>query len=371
MPASTLPELLEAAGREPPSTRIQFRDAIAEHGDDAIRAVTPWLADRDLCRFAARVIWKAGEMGAQELASTVLLEAYRDPTVPIDRDDLALHVRKLGHDPAPRSTRSAPRDPYAVAPIPQKAGKGWPGFQRHEFGRVEGTAWRSRDGEVSLVPLLLRPLRHLHPLFESWAIYHSPEVHIAAKGRYHDPEDWAQGWRASKLVVYAHGYTPEDDTRPDVVTAGLYIEKGGSPEEPWVPDRRWDWPLFLQSLRDTHVQTELGTAMARHDLRLGDYIGGSRFGPGKATVGFVGALEEGELVLRSDGTEFARGWEGLIATLDALPPDRWHDFHVWRSWPAEQAISDGPAFARLSVSPVLTDVAGVYLDVIALAPRSA
>jgi hypothetical protein len=364
-----LQDHLEAALRAQPNTRIQFRDPIAQHGE-AIAAVTPWLADRDLCRFAARVIWKAGELGHKDEAVRVLLEAYRDPTVAIDRDDLAFHLRKLGHDPTPATRTARPRDPYAVSSIPAKAGKGWPGFQPHEFGHVEGTAWRSRDGEVSLVPLLLRPLRHIHPRFESWAIYHSPEVHMAVKDRYHDQDDWRQGWRASKLVVYAHGETPDDRDRPDVVTAGYYIEKGGSPEEPWAVDDRWDWPFFLESLRDGHVQIELGSAMARHELRLGDYVGGNRFGPGRATVGFVGSLEDGRLVLRSGSSELAVGWDGLVDALEDLPTDKWHDFHIWRSWPASDAIAAGPSFAREAMSPVLADLARVYLDILHRTPRS-
>lgn len=363
----SLQALIGSAVREPQATRIQYRDSIAAYGSEAIDAVSPWLADPDLCRFALRVIWKAGELDAREHAVKVLLEAWGDPTAKVSRDDLDLHLRKLGHNP-PQST--TPRDPFRPGRIPEDAGKGWPGFQAHEFGFVEGTRWRSREGETSLIPLLLRPLRHQHPGFDSWPIYHSPEVHLASRSRYVLPGDWDQGWRASKLVAYAHGHTPERPDAPPIVTAAYYVEKGGSPDKPWVPDDRWDWPLFLDILRTPHVQLELGSAMARHELRIGDYVGGNRFGAGKATVGFVGRLEEGLLVLRSpEGVEVARGWDGLLAHLASLPNQQWHDLHVWRSWPAEEAIDGGPSFAGDTLVPVLADLARVYLDVIQRAKK--
>ncbi|MDH4143484.1 MAG: hypothetical protein OEV61_12825 [Chloroflexota bacterium] len=59
----SLKSLLKAAQEAPPETRIQLRDAIAEHGVEAIDAVTPWLADPRLGAFATRVITVAGRAG--------------------------------------------------------------------------------------------------------------------------------------------------------------------------------------------------------------------------------------------------------------------------------------------------------------------
>ena len=357
-----LDRLLEIARTAAPNHRINYRDPIATHGRAAIDAVLPWLADPRLCRFAVRVVWKAGELGESDRAIAALREALTDPSVATDREDLAFHLRQLGFAPPPPP--APPRNPFAVSSFPVRAGLGWPGFQAGEFGFTDGTHWRSRDGEASLIPLLLRPLRRQHHHFESWSIYHSPEVHIAVKDRYFAPGDWSQGWRAAKLVVYAHGYTPERPDDPKQVTVGLYVEKGDGTGDAGPVDGRWDWPSYLDCLADPLVRDELAGAMARHDLHLGDYVGGNRFFPGAANVGFVGAVEDGDLVLRSEGVEIGRGWEALRARLLALPTDRWHDFHVWRSWPGEETMAAGPSFANTTMLPVLADLARVYLIVL-------
>jgi hypothetical protein len=57
----TLASLLQAAAEAAPGRRIEFRDAIATHGEAAIKGVTPWLADPALGAFAVRVIRKAAD----------------------------------------------------------------------------------------------------------------------------------------------------------------------------------------------------------------------------------------------------------------------------------------------------------------------
>lgn len=104
---------------------------------------------------------------------------------------------------------------------------------------------------------------------------------------------------------------------------------------------------------------------------MGDYIGG-RFTKAGALLGFTGQLEDGRLVLRSpDDRVLAEGWDGLLGLLEALPAGIWHDFHIWREWPAAEAIGIGQPFALRELVPVLIDLARVYLDVVAgLHPRS-
>jgi hypothetical protein len=43
-----------------------MRSRVAQHGEEALAAVRPWLSDRDLYRLAARVIWKADELGHKD-----------------------------------------------------------------------------------------------------------------------------------------------------------------------------------------------------------------------------------------------------------------------------------------------------------------
>jgi hypothetical protein len=352
-----LPMLLERARTASPNARIELRDPIAAHGAAAITAVQPWMADHGLCRFAVRVIWKAGALGSRDQAIAAMREALEDPTVAASRRDLEDHLGLLGVTIAPQ------RPPVTrVSTLNERSGRGWPGWQAHEFQTTDGTHWRSRDGEVSLVPILLRRLRDLDAAFESWSIYHSPVVLFADKGRYTEGGDHAQGWRASWLVVYAHQPVtgrPGDDV--PMVTVGWWIERGDGKPEAGKVDDRWDWPWFLRMLEVTSFRDALTQAMIRHDLRLGDYTGGDFRG-----FDYDGRMEDGELVLRTgDGTELGRGWDALRDRLSSVPTDRWVGFHLWRSWPATEAIAGGPGFARSQMAPVLVDLARAYLDLVA------
>ncbi len=355
--------LLRDARAASPNTRIGLRDPIAAFGTDAIHAVQPWLADRVLCRFAVRVIWKAGELGARSLAVEVLRGALMDPTVAVDREDLALHLQRLGYQvPMAKAEPKGSR----VSSIPQRAGLGWPGFQPLEFRTTDGTHWRARDGADALTPLLLRPLRQLHPGFDSWSIYHSPEVHIALRPRYVRPNDWAQGWRASKLVVYAHGPTPERPADLPQVVAAWYIEHGDGAGEAGLVDDRWDWPYLMRMLADPRFAADMIAVMRRHGLTFGDYRAG-RFGADPGHEPFVARMESDELVIRTptdDARVLGRGLDDLRSLLDAIPDDTWRDIHIWRSWPASEAMASGGAFAHDAMLPVLEDLARLYLRVV-------
>jgi len=210
-------------------------------------------------------------------------------------------------------------------------------------------------------------LRHRHPHVESYAVERAPELHLAITDRYRLGDEKESGWRAAKLVVYANGPRDDRPMDPAEVVAGLYVEKGSTEEARRfgiVDDRSWDWPWFVKSLRDEHVQSELAAAMVRHGLRLGDYVGG-RFEPEGDRVGFVASFEEGELVARDRaGARSAVGFDAIAERLEALPPDDWHSVHVWRSWPSKEAIEAGPAFASEALLPVLGDLFDVYLDIV-------
>ena len=105
--------------------------------------------------------------------------------------------------------------------------------------------------------------------------------------------------------------------------------------------------------------------VAKHDLRIGDDIGGG-FTPKGAVMGFRARLEDGELVLRKIGgnRRIATGWGALLDRLSRLDRTKWHDLHIWREWPAEDAIAMGQPFAVREVVPVLVDLAVVYLDTV-------
>jgi hypothetical protein len=85
---SELDQLLASAGDADPSERIQFRDPIAAHGEDAIEAMTDWLGDQRLAAFAIRVLEVIGRDPHLRRSVAEVLHA-------IDREELPAH---LGRD---------------------------------------------------------------------------------------------------------------------------------------------------------------------------------------------------------------------------------------------------------------------------------
>ena len=361
----SLDEALKHARQADRAGRIQWRDRIAAHGPEAIDAVAPWVADAELGAFAVRVIEATAKFGESDAAIATLGSVLRvAPTASI-RGDVEAALARL----QPFNSKPA-RVATDRTRLPEKAGWSWPGFKETDFGRVAGTTWRRRSDPGALVPLVLRPLLALDSNFRSYPIYMSPEVHIADADRYLQGGEWKQGWRASKLVLYAHGPTTERPDDVPLVAAGWYIEKGtGVDDYGPVEPTQWDWPRVLDLLRDKRRRAPLEAAMSAHGLLLGEYFHG-RFADVNQTVRFVGASEQGTLVLRDeDGGATGNGWDALVERLEALPDTEWYDFHIWKEWPAEQAMTMGQPFAQREIVPVMTDLARVYLDVIHHIPR--
>jgi hypothetical protein len=353
----TLEEALEGARRTDRTVRVaEWRDRIAAYGPPAIDAMFEWAGDPELGAFAVTVIEAAGRSG-HAAAALDALSAFSSIGASADvRRYSAAAIERLrpassGHVAFRRQTR-----------VHADAGLDWPGFQASDFGDVTGTTWRRRDDSRALVPLLLRPLLRIDSDLATYPIYALPEVHFAARDRYEQGSERWQGWRASKLVVYAHG--PRDGHAAHVAV-GYYVEKGTGADKFGPIDRAlWDWPRFVEVLGDATRRAPLDRAFERHPLAIGDYVGG-RFGRGGAQVGFVGRVEGGELVLRdSAGVSRGMGWESLASIVATLPEGKWHDLHVWREWPAEEAVAAGQPFALHAMVPVLRDLAATYEEVI-------
>lgn len=358
MTKQPLAKLLEAARGASRQTRIDYRDPIAEHGADAVEAVSPWVEDPELAAFAVRVIEAAARFGARDAALRRLSSIARTGGSTTARSDAEAALQRL----QPRS--SPPREPTGVR-LSSKAGWSWPGFQPADFEGVKDTSWRRRDDPVAMIPLVLRPLLEIDGDFATWPIYRLPEVHLAVRDRYQQGGDLKQGFRASKLFVYADQPVPGRPDDVPHVAAGWYLEKGDGKDEfgPVTPEL-WDWPRFLELLADPDRRTALETAMRRHDLLLGEYLGGS-FHVNGAVVGFRGRFVDERLVLTDlEGATIGEGWDALLDRLRSLPVDDWHCFHIWREWPATEAIEMGQPFAGREVAPVLVDLARVYLDTV-------
>jgi hypothetical protein len=350
-----LDDLLHQAERADASDRIELRDPIAAHGTEAIDRVAPWLEDDRLGAFAVRVLEAIAQTGDRAPALNSLRRGLdRSISDPV-RGDITAALERLGALRPPSSPK-APSDR-----LPADAGEQWPGFLPRDFEGLAGTKWRSRDGRESLAPILVRSLRYKHPHFDSYPVERSPELHMAMRERYRQGDEHRQGWRAAKLVVYAHrNLEPPRSSDGPCVTAGLYVERGDGSGDTGPVDDRWDWPLLIRALRDEHVQDELTRTMVGHDLRIGDYFG-DRVGHTDPVVGFVARVVEGSLQA-DDG--FSITWDEIAHRLDALPSNRWFNLHIWRSWPATEAMTLGPRFALEELMPVLGSLADVYLDIV-------
>jgi hypothetical protein len=350
-----LDELLTELRGAAPADRITLRDPIIAHGGAAVRPLESLVADvPDLGPSVAawlEVLAKR-DPGTRQIVVAALrglalsgdATTARHAAAALDR----LGASAAASRPAGEGTRS----------IPAAAGTGWPGFQAHEFGRNEGTRWRSAEGRESLAPLLAGTLRELDPDFISFGVERSPEVHFAVARRYRGSP--VAGWTASKLVVYAHGPTDEAPDMPRQVAAGWYIERGDGSERYGRPDNPtdWDWPLVMAALRRPAFRARLVETMERHGLAFGDYPG-HRFAK---ALGWSAVIEEGEIVARdAGGSQVASGWEEVLGRIAGVAPDEWIDLHLVRTWSAEVAIGAGQPFALRELAPVLRDLGALYL----------
>lgn len=125
--ASSLDRLLAAARDASPSTRIELRDSIAAYGEDAIEAMTDWLGDPRLARFAIRVLERIGHQPATKQAVLEVLgivdreELPADVVVDVDRVFAALG----GRPASARNRGSGPRFSSLPAGTPGVPGRGY------------------------------------------------------------------------------------------------------------------------------------------------------------------------------------------------------------------------------------------------------
>lgn len=104
----TVQEALIGAAEAPPDRRIEFRDAIARHGADAVDALESWLRDPYLAAFAVRAITRAAAFDARAEAIRSLQLALRHPVSPAIEGDLRAALDSLGVS-RPRASGSRPQ----------------------------------------------------------------------------------------------------------------------------------------------------------------------------------------------------------------------------------------------------------------------
>ena len=239
-----------------------------------------WAGNSELGAFAVRVIESAGRKGYLDEAIEALVAIRSIGATDRVRDDAGEAISRL-RPGSPRSDTAR-----KAARVPSDAGLDWPGFLPGDFGNVTGTTWRRRLDQTALVPLLLRPLQDMDADFTSYPIYRLPEVHLALRERYEQGAEHEQGWRASKLVVYASG---DGHGKGPHVAVGFYVEKGTGADKFGPIDRAlWDWPQFLELLADPRRRAPLERALESHPLVIGGYVGGSFDGSWSRVLGSNG-----------------------------------------------------------------------------------
>ena len=347
---------------DPPEgvARIDLRDQIASHGLAAVEPMSVRLAYPGRSQVAVRILERvARDYESARAAAIAALRrgATRPGMAPITRTD---SVDALGRLKVPVQQKGS-------SSIPELAGSAWPGFLDSDFGRNEGSKWRDHAAPESLAPLLARELRSSDPGFISFGVDRRPEIHFAREDRYKGEPG---GVRSSKLVVYADGPNDEHPVRRRRVVAGFCVEKGDGVElGPVDGGVLWDWPLFLAAIARPSVENLLSELMSRHGMAMGDV----RLGQGEwVSLGWSVELGAGGVPVRQDheGRELGRGWDDVRATLRALPAGTWHELHLWRWWPADEAVAAGRAFAYDALAPLLLDVAGLYLEVVDTQPEA-
>lgn len=94
----SLDALLQEARVAMPNNRIEYRDAIAAFGTDAIKALEPWVADRTLGSFAVRVLARAASIGHEAEVRRVLTRTRWNASEPVrgDIDDILYRLDHVG-----------------------------------------------------------------------------------------------------------------------------------------------------------------------------------------------------------------------------------------------------------------------------------
>ena len=94
---ATLDALLDRAQVAPPIDRIELRDPIASHGEQAVDAMTDWLADARLAAFAVRVLERiAHEPLNRESVVATLMAVDQEQLAPGVGEDIRTALSNLG-----------------------------------------------------------------------------------------------------------------------------------------------------------------------------------------------------------------------------------------------------------------------------------
>ena len=144
-PTTALDDLLAHARDASPETRIELRDQIAAHGENAIEAMTDWLGDERLAAFAIRVLERIGrEPANRDTVEAVLAAVDRDELPPHLAGDIDQALKAVGGPKGAPGRRGTPT--VRSVGLPGVAGRGYWVMRTSPWERpyVWGEAQRGR-----------------------------------------------------------------------------------------------------------------------------------------------------------------------------------------------------------------------------------
>jgi hypothetical protein len=184
---------------------------------------------------------------------------------------------------------------------------------------VAGTHWRSRQQLGGAVTKLVASE---HGAFESWSIYHQPQVHWADIGHRGKEDAWLQ----AKFTCLLNA---------NEMRCGFYIERS---EDPAAPGRDWEQFLFWLSERENVLW--LHERMQEQNLHIEDLWNREHF-PTSLSPSFEGATW---MVTRNGETQ-EKEIQFLPDLLASLPFSFWVNLAICRTFPRERAIALGEQIA--------------------------
>jgi len=203
-------------------------------------------------------------------------------------------------------------------------GQGFRGLESGDFQKgVTGTSWRSRP---KLGGLLARKMSELRKLdFESYAIYHRAEVHIAQAQYYRKSESQ----RKAKFVFRL------DHERAHY---GFYIERSQNPM-----GSTWHWPSFVASLaKESDLQGQVSSAMQSFGLHWDVCLWDESVLAAQVAPAPDGVLWQP----MPNGQDEELSWKGFATRLQELEPESWCDLYLGEYVPKDRAIAEAVRLAN-------------------------
>lgn len=201
------------------------------------------------------------------------------------------------------------------------------GFQATDFKEnVTGTTWRAKLGKI----LAQRLTQETGIEYKSSSIYPRPEIYLAPHDHFPDDFKFSRG----KFFVHVRSYS---------LTFGFYIEKGYGLEyahKGHVMDNTWDWPFFLQVIRQPEI-----ASLIQKLLHQGYLIW--HYKEGAADFETITIDDKNQLTLNKvDSSSHPVNWSDICINLSSVDPETWLDWSIGRKFTPPEVVQRGTAITN-------------------------